>query len=156
MQGKQNVWIASGGAVSGRVFRSTDRGRTWAVAATPLPAGEATGLFGMRFFSEKNGMVVGGNYKQEQQSGPNAAITRDGGQTWQLATETNPPGLKEAVVLLPNEYLLTVGPSGTSLSADQGQTWQKLDTEGFHSVACANGTCYAVGAKGKVSKRVFK
>ncbi|HEX9957457.1 MAG TPA: oxidoreductase, partial [Fibrella sp.] len=156
VQGKQNVWIASGGATSGRVFRSNNRGRTWAVATTPLPAGEATGLFGMQFFSEKTGMVVGGNYKQESLAGANAAITRDGGQTWELVTETNPPGLKEAVVLLPGDYLLTVGPSGTSLSADQGQTWQKLDTEGFHSVACAKGTCYAVGAKGKVSKRVFK
>lgn len=156
LQGKRNVWIASGGGMSGRVFRSNDRGRTWAVATTPLPAGEATGLFGMHFFSEKAGMVVGGNYKQENQPGPNAAITRDGGQTWQLVTETNPPGLKEAVALLPGDRLLVVGPSGTSLSADQGQTWQKLDAEGFHSVACAKGTCYAVGAKGKVSKQVFK
>lgn len=156
VEGKRNVWIASGGAVNGRVFRSNDRGRTWAVATTPLPAGEATGLFGMQFFSEKAGMVVGGNYKQERLSGVNAALTRDGGQTWQLMAETNPPGLKEAVVLLPGEHLLTVGPSGTSLSADQGQTWHPLDTEGFHSVACAKNKCYAVGAKGKVSKQVFK
>ncbi|MEZ0482952.1 WD40/YVTN/BNR-like repeat-containing protein [Fibrella aquatica] len=155
LQGKRNVWIASGGATSGRVFHSGDQGRTWTVATTPLPAGEATGLFGMQFFSEKTGMVVGGNYKQESLPGANAAITRDGGQTWQLVTPTNPPGLKEAIALLPGDYLLTVGPSGTSLSADQGQNWTKLDTEGFHSVACAKNTCYAVGAKGKVSKRVF-
>lgn len=154
--GKRTVWIASGGAMSGRVFRSGDRGRTWSVANTPLPAGEATGLFGMRFFSEKTGVVVGGNYKQESQPGPNAAITRDGGQTWEPLAETNPPGLKEAVSLLPGDRLLVIGPSGTSLSADQGQTWQKLDTEGFHSLACAKGTCYAVGAKGKVSKQVFR
>lgn len=156
VQGKQGVWIASGGGVSGRVFRSGDRGRTWTVAATPLPAGETTGLFGMRFFSEKTGMVVGGNYKQESQPGPNAALTRDGGRTWQVVTPTDPPGLKEAVALLPGDRLLTVGPSGTSLSADQGQTWQRLDTDGFHSVACVKGTCYAVGAKGKVGKRVFR
>ncbi len=156
VQGKRNVWIASGGSMSGRVFRSNDRGKTWGVTTTPLPAGEATGLFGMHFFTEKNGVIVGGNYKQEQQPGPNAAITRDGGTTWQLLTPTDPPGLKEAVALLPGDRLLTVGPSGTSLSADQGQTWQKLDTDGFHSVACVKGTCYAVGAKGKVSKQVFK
>lgn len=156
VQGKRNVWIASGGGMSGRVFRSSDRGRTWAVATTPLPAGEATGLFGMQFFSEKVGMVVGGNYKQETKPGPNAAITRDGGQTWQLVTETNPPGLKEAIALLPGDRLLVVGPLGTSISADQGQTWQQLDTDGYHSVACAKGTCYAVGAKGKISRQVFR
>lgn len=156
VQGKRNVWIASGGAISGRVFRSNDRGRTWGVATTPLPGGEATGLFGLRFFSEKVGVAVGGNYQQEKTPGYNAAITRDGGISWERLTETNPPGLKEAVALLPGDRLLVVGPSGTSLSADQGQTWQPLDTEGFHSVACAKGTCYAVGAKGKVSKQVFK
>ncbi|MFD2935751.1 WD40/YVTN/BNR-like repeat-containing protein [Spirosoma flavum] len=156
VQGKRNVWIASGGALFGRVFRSTDRGKSWAVSNTPLPGGDATGLFGMRFFSNKIGLVVGGNYKQEQQPGPNTAITRDGGQTWQLLAQTDPPGLKEAVALLSGDRLLTVGPSGTSLSADQGQTWQRLDTDGFHSVACAKGTCYAVGAKGKVAVQRFK
>ena len=156
VQGKRNVWIASGGGPFGRVFRSRDRGQTWAVSNTPLPGGEATGLFGMQFFSDKIGMVVGGNYKQEQKPGPNAAITRDGGQTWTLLTPTDPPGLKEAIALLPGDRLLAVGPSGTSLSADQGQTWQRLDTEGFHASACIKGTCYAVGAKGKVSKQVFK
>ncbi|QHV98355.1 WD40/YVTN/BNR-like repeat-containing protein [Spirosoma endbachense] len=156
IQGKRNVWIASGGAINSRVFRSNDRGRTWSVSNTPLPAGDATGLFGMQFFTEKVGMVVGGNYKQEQQTGPNAAITRDGGDTWQLVAQTDPPGLKEAIALIPGDRLLTVGPSGTSLSADQGQTWQKLDTDGFHSLACAKGTCYAVGAKGKIAVQRFK
>ena len=158
VQGKRNVWIASGGMTggTGRVFRSSDRGKSWFVSTVPLPAGEATGLFGMQFFSAKAGVVVGGNYKEEKQPGPNAAITRDGGRTWQVLAETNPPGLKEAVALLPGDRLLAVGPSGTALSADQGQTWQKLDTEGFHSVGCVKGTCYAVGATGKVSKQVFK
>lgn len=158
VQGKQNVWIASGGMTggTGRVFRSTDRGKTWFVSTVPLPAGEATGLFGMQFFSAKTGVVVGGNYQQERQPGPNAAISRDGGRTWQVLTETNPPGLKEAVSILPGDRLLAVGPAGTSLSADQGQTWQPLDAEGFHSVGCIKGTCYAVGAKGKVSKQVFR
>lgn len=156
VQGKRNVWIASGGGLFGRVFRSNDRGKTWAVSKTPLPGGEMAGLVGMQFFSEKVGMVVGGTYKQEQQPKINAAITRDGGLTWQPVSPTDPPGLKEAIALLPGDRLLLVGPSGSSLSADQGQTWQRLDTDDFHSVACAKGTCYAVGAKGKVAVQRFK
>ena len=156
VQGKRNVWLASGGGATGRVFRSADRGQTWAVSATPLPGGEATGLFGIHFFTAKNGMAVGGNYKQEHQAGPNATITRDGGKTWQLVAPTDPPGLKEAVALLPGDRILTVGPSGTSISADQGQTWQKLGTDGFHSVACAKGICFAVGAKGRVAVQRFR
>jgi photosystem II stability/assembly factor-like uncharacterized protein len=156
VQGKRNVWIASGGGTASRVFRSTDRGQTWSVAATPLPSGEATGLFGMHFFNDKNGIAVGGNYKQEKQPYPNGVITRDGGQSWTQLTPAAPAGLKEAVALLPGDRLLVVGPSGTGISADQGQTWQQLDTDGYHSLACVKGTCYAVGAKGKVSKQVFK
>ena len=155
VQGKRNVWIASGGGLAGRVFRSRNRGKTWTVSTTPLPGGEATGLFGLRFLNRKAGIAVGGNYKQEKQPGPNAIITQDGGQTWQLLPPTNPPGLKEAVAGLPGNRILVVGPSGTSLSADKGQTWQPLDTEGFHSVACAKGNCYAVGAKGKVAMQRF-
>ena len=156
VQGKRNVWIASGMGQFGRVFHSTDRGQTWTVSNTPLPGGATAGLFGMHFFSDKNGIVVGGDFKQERQPGPNAAITRDGGKTWQLTAQTDPPGLKEAIVLLPGDRILTVGPSGTSLSADQGQTWQRLDTEAFHAVACVKGTCYAVGEKGKVAVQRFK
>lgn len=156
VQGKRNVWIASGMGQFGRVFRSSDRGQTWTVSNTPLPGGETSGLFGIRFFSEKNGMVVGGDFKQEKLPGLTTAITRDGGQTWQPTAPTDPPGLKEAIALLPGDRVLVVGPSGTSLSADQGQTWQRIDAEGFHSVACAKGTCYAVGEKGKVAIQRFK
>jgi len=39
VQGSSNVWIATGGGTRARVFRSTDRGRTWSVADTPVHAG---------------------------------------------------------------------------------------------------------------------
>jgi photosystem II stability/assembly factor-like uncharacterized protein len=156
VQGKRHVWIASGGSPYGRVFRSNDRGKTWAVSPTPLTGGEMAGLVGMQFFSEKVGMVVSATYKQKEQPKQNVAITRDGGQTWQAVAPVEPSGLKEAIALLPDDRLLLVGPSGSNLSADQGQTWQQLDTDGFHSVGCVKGVCYAVGDKGKVGKQVFK
>lgn len=156
VQGRRNVWIASGGGAVGRVFRSTDRGRTWAVSNTPVAGGEMTGLVGMQFRDERVGLVVGGTYKQAEQPQPNAAITLDGGVTWQAAALTDPPGLKEAVAFLPNNRVLLVGPSGTSVSTDGGQRWQKRDVDAFHSVACAGGTCYAVGANGRIGKLIVK
>ncbi|WP_041257734.1 WD40/YVTN/BNR-like repeat-containing protein [Fibrella aestuarina] len=157
VQGSQHVWLVSGGGPAGRVFRSTDRGRTWAVSTTPIPGGEMTGPVGMQFQNKDVGMIVGGTFKpQTEQPQPNAAITRDGGRTWQPVTQLDPAGLKESVAFLPGNRILVVGSSGTTLSADGGRTWQKLDTEPYYSVACVGNTCYVVGAKGRVAKRVFK
>ncbi len=40
--GSSNAWIGTGGGARARVFRSTDRGRTWSVADTPIHAGNAS------------------------------------------------------------------------------------------------------------------
>lgn len=156
VQGERNVWIASGGGAVGRVFRSADRGRTWAVSNTPILGGEMTGLVGMQFRDGRVGMVVGGTYKPTQQPASGAALTRDGGTTWQALTTLEPPGLKEAIAFLPDNRVLLVGPSGTGLSMDGGQRWQRRDEEAFHSVGCAGNTCYAVGANGRIGKQVVR
>src|SRR5579872_2370671 len=45
VQGNSNVWFATGGKVA-RVFHSTDAGRTWTVADTPLIHGpDSAGIF---------------------------------------------------------------------------------------------------------------
>lgn len=36
--GSRDAWIATGGAATSRVLHTADRGRTWSVAHTPLPA----------------------------------------------------------------------------------------------------------------------
>jgi photosystem II stability/assembly factor-like uncharacterized protein len=46
LHGRGDVWI---GTTAGRVLRSTDAGRTWTVAATPLRAGESAGIFSIAF-----------------------------------------------------------------------------------------------------------
>lgn len=155
LQGNKNVWIGSGGSSFGRVFHSADRGNTWSVAATPLAGNSTSGVFGLSFRDATHGIAVGGNYKQEDEPVPNIVTTADGGQTWQPVTPALPAGLKEAVVSLPQQRLLTVGPSGTSVSADNGQTWQNGETEGFHAVSCSGRTCWTVGPKGKIARQTF-
>ena len=49
VQGSSNAWIATGGGGEARVFRSTDRGRTWTVSASGIPGGTSAGLFGIAF-----------------------------------------------------------------------------------------------------------
>lgn len=152
--GKQKqAWIGSGGIGKGRVFSSADAGQTWAVTETSLIANQTSGIFGLWFSPDgQRGMAVGGDYKNEKTASANISVSNDGGRTWQSATPTNPPGLKEAVGALTARRLVAVGPSGTSYTDDFGQSWTPIDESAFHAISCANGRCWAVGAKGKVAR----
>ncbi|NIJ55344.1 WD40/YVTN/BNR-like repeat-containing protein [Dyadobacter arcticus] len=165
--GKGHVYIGTGGSKMARVFRSEDYGQSWQVSSTPLPAGPTSGIFGLRFWSKKHGMAVGGDYKKTVDSTQNVLMTKDGGVTWQLTGMTKPGGLKEVVALYHktdavwtgetelrwDDYaLIASGPSGTSVSIDKGKSWRKLGKEGFHSLSFAGNVGYGVGANGLVGK----
>ena len=152
MQGASNVWIATGGAERARVFRSIDRGQTWRVAETPMPAGPTAGIFGLQFLDAQRAVGVGGDHQRVRAASDNVIVTSDGGRTWRKVAPTDPPGLKEAAVALGGDVLVAVGPSGTSLSRDFGSSWQKIDLAPFHAACCAEGQCWAVGGRGMVAK----
>ena len=165
--GKGNVFIGTGGAKKARVFRSEDYGRSWQVTETPMPAGVTSGIFGLRFWSAKNGIAVGGDYKRTTDSTVNVLTTADGGVSWKLESMTKPSGLKECVAIYhkanatwngdtqiraDNYALVAAGPSGSSYSVDKGKSWSVLGTEPFHAVSFAGNVGYAVGGKGLIGK----
>src|SRR5205823_4515201 len=58
VQGLTSVWIGTGGGAKARVYRSTDRGRTWSVAETPVHAGGASsGIFSVAFRDARHGIA---------------------------------------------------------------------------------------------------
>lgn len=165
--GKSDVFIGTGGGKMARVFRSVDFGKSWNVATTPLPAGPTSGIFGLYFWSKKNGIAVGGNHKNTTDSSQNVLLTNDAGITWELSEMTKPVGLKESVALYSKRYsswngdtpirsedeaLVAVGPNGNSSSSDGGKTWHSLGKEPFHAISFAGNVGYAVGAKGLIGK----
>jgi photosystem II stability/assembly factor-like uncharacterized protein len=158
VQGSTNVWIATGGAAVARVFRSTDRGRTWSVAETPVHSGDggAAGIFSVAFTDAQHGIVVGGNYSQPRQAYVNVALTEDGGATWKAATGPTPPGYLSAVSYVPgtaSRSLVAVGLVGTALSTDGGQSWTMADTLGYNAVVfAARDAGFAAGDRGRVSR----
>ncbi|GAB3923337.1 YCF48-related protein [Larkinella terrae] len=148
----QRAWIASGGAGKGRLYSAQTPTSTWEVTETPIPAGPTAGIFGLWFDTQgENGMAVGGDYKNEKAVWQNVAVTSDRGKTWTAGAPTDPPGLKEAVGRLSGNRLIAVGPSGTCYTTDFGKSWTKIDDSAFHSIACAGGQCWAVGAKGTIA-----
>ena len=155
-QGKQHAWLGTG-VKTARVLRSTDRGRSWAVVTTPLRSdNEASGIFSVAFRDARNGVIVGGDYRQPKVAEQNVALTRDGGRTWTLAKQM-PAGFRSGVAWVRARRgwaLVVVGTSGSDISYDEGATWQPLDQGNYNSVSFAQGVGWAVGPEGRVAKFV--
>ncbi|GAB2783925.1 oxidoreductase [Rhabdobacter roseus] len=163
--GKKQVLIGTGGGKVARVLRSEDSGQSWQAVETPLAAGPTSGIFGLRFWDEKHGLAVGGDYRNYLDATPNVLLTQDGGATWQRGGDARPNGLKEAVGLYRvnkkekrlhpaavRQWLLVIGASGSGYSPNYGQTWVVLDQHPFHAVSVAGNVGYAVGGQGLVGK----
>lgn len=156
VEGKRNVWFGTGGPGGARLFRSTDGGRNWTVAKTPLTSGKSAGIFSVAFWNAKQGVIVGGDYTQEREAKNNVAVTRDGGRTWSLIEGRAPDGYRSCVVFVPatspTPLLVTVGPSGSDYSVDGGKSWRSLGAEGFHSTSFKTlSSGWAVGEAGRIA-----
>jgi photosystem II stability/assembly factor-like uncharacterized protein len=161
VQGTSNVWFATGGASVARVFRSSDRGKTWAVADTPMhPANASSGIFSLAFKDEKNGIAVGGDYQKPEGSDlPNVMQTKDGGKTWQAGVATEPAGVYlSGVATLPISAAaksVSVGIKGMYLpTIISNGGWTHVEEENLNSVATFKNAdlihIWAVGPKGTV------
>ncbi|HEX7286564.1 MAG TPA: oxidoreductase, partial [Candidatus Angelobacter sp.] len=162
VQGRSNVWFATGGASAARVFRSNDRGKTWQVSETPLhPQNASSGIFSLAFPTSKSGVAVGGDYQHPESSDlPNVLATEDGGKTWR-AEKTNPPGMylsSVASVWHPGkDSLLAAGINGL-LHGDGGFPLDKKESDANLNAVAGTGaniriSWWAVGPKGIVLRR---
>jgi photosystem II stability/assembly factor-like uncharacterized protein len=158
--GASDVWIASGGAATARVYHSADRGHTWTVSAAPLRASVASaGIFSIAFRDARHGVIAGGDYQKPQLAGRNVALTNDGGASWILAdSATSPAGYRSAVAFVPGARgtsLVAVGLTGTDESRDGGATWTPVDSTAYNSVGFASEAFgWAVGPKGRIARWV--
>jgi len=156
--GKSQAWIGTGAATKSRVLRTSDGGRTWQVAGTPLASGPSTGIFSIAFRDAKHGVIVGGDYTKEQDAVDNLAVTSDGGATWTLVRGLS--GFRSVVAYVPGmktPALIALGPSGGDYSLDDGRTWKPIDGPGFDTFSFARGKQigWAAGAQGKIGKLTF-
>ena len=156
--GKSYAWIGTGAAAKSRVLRTTDGGRTWRVADTPLASGPSSGIFSIAFRDAKHGVIAGGDYKKESEAVDNLAVTSDGGVTWTLVKGLS--GFRSVVAYVPGmktPALIALGPSGGDYSLDDGRTWQPIDGPGFDTFSFVRGKQlgWGAGAEGKLGKLTF-
>jgi photosystem II stability/assembly factor-like uncharacterized protein len=164
--GKKDVWFATGGPAA-RVFHSSDRGVNWTVAETLILHGAASqGIFSVLFWSEKEGVVVGGDYQNPTRAEQSSATTGDGGKSWTLSGQL-PRGYRSGLALATvpavvgsQKLLLATGTTGTDYSND-GKSWRAKqldkpefisDDHGYNAVSCVSNVCWAVGPNGKIGR----
>ncbi len=168
IQGTANVWFATGGKVA-RVFRSTNAGKTWAVAQTPIIHGQdSTGIFSIAFRDPTHGVIAGGDYKHPDQDGPNLAFTNDGGLTWTLSPISpqryfsavafaKPHSDSEAIVIVgssgaayKDDIAKAPGPKTSSQKTSLQKTSQKIWDSNLNAVSVSSSEIIAVGPKGLI------
>ena len=155
VQAPGHVWFGTGGGPNARVFHSADRGRTWQVAATPLPASASSGIFSLAFRDPRNGVAVGGDYQRPGDAGNNVIVTADGGRTWNRIPGSPPSGYRSGVAYVPGAsgpLMVAVGTSGSDLSSDDGRSWTPIDSLALNSVGFAGAAGWAVGPAGRVAR----
>ena len=151
------AWIGTGASNIARVLRTSDWGKTWSVADTPIAASASAGIFSVTFRDSRNGIAVGGDYKQESLATGTGALTSDGGVTW-----TAMPGLtgfRSAIVSIPRAgrpLYIASGPSGTDMG--DGRLWTALDGPGFHALACSPSrrVCWGAGENGRIARMTLE
>jgi photosystem II stability/assembly factor-like uncharacterized protein len=149
--GDTDVWFATGGAKTARVFHSKDRGQNLQVSETPIIAGaESAGIFSIAFRDRQHGIIVGGDYRKPDDFGANAAITSDGGKTWTPLKKGLPYC---SAVAWAKDRWVAVGTSGSHASLDNGSSWKLIDQGNYNGVGFASsGEGWAVGPKGRIAK----
>lgn len=155
--GKTHAWIGTGAAAKARVLRTSDRGKTWQVADTPLAAGPSVGIFSVAFRDAKHGVIAGGDYRKEKDALDNLAVTNDGGVTWTLVKGLT--GFRSVVAYVPGtKTLVALGPAGGDYSTDDGQTWKPIEGPGFDTFSFVprKPSGWGAGNNGALGKLTFK
>ena len=159
--GDRTIHVALGGApddqriATSRIVSSADAGQTWTSASVPMPRTASAGIFSIAFDASGRGIAVGGDYKRPDQIGGNVATTNDGGATWSVPTGAPPQGFRSGVAMRRADAMrlwVAVGTNGTDISIDDGQSWRRVSSTGFHAVQFAGAIGFACGADGRIAK----
>ncbi len=137
----ENAWIVTGG-LKARVFHTPDMGLTWNVYDTPIIQGKSSsGIYSVDFYSEKQGIICGGDYTDMHGNYANKAITNNGGKTWEIVSENTEPKYVSCVQYVPNtegKEVFAVSENGVFYSKSSGKTWEKVSNDAFHAIRIVN------------------
>ncbi len=109
-----NIFIATGGKQT-QVWHSKNMGGTFSSLQVPMPSGEQmTGIFSMDFYTDKLGVIAGGNYDRKDSIYNCLAITKNAGNTWEVLG-FNKAMFGSCVQFIDQHTIAITGHSGTSI-----------------------------------------
>jgi photosystem II stability/assembly factor-like uncharacterized protein len=157
--GNNEAWIATGGTKA-RILKTTNKGFDWKVYKTPILQGQSsTGIFSIHFSNKNNGVIVGGNYLEENDKDSTSAFSVDGGRTWKLNSSGNLPyqSSVKSIKINNRTYFISTGPAGTFYTGNL-KNWQLAEKTGFHciSVSEKDQTIWLAGSSGRVARLIVK
>lgn len=127
VQGTHEAWFVTGQNTA-RVFHTLDRGMHWDKVETTITHNSDTaGIFSIKFFDNKRGVISGGDHKNPNKEGINLATTNDGGKTWQPVAATPQLYLSAAAYTPDADAIMVAGPNQVALVATDDLTqWKKV------------------------------
>ncbi|MBA2455425.1 MAG: oxidoreductase [Nocardioidaceae bacterium] len=154
-EGSSRAWLGSGGGAS-RVFRTRDRGLTWKVSPSRIPAAAAGGVFSLAFRNARTGMAVGGDFTKPRKEDDTASRTRNHGSGWQRVADVH--GYRSGVDFVAKRHgtWVAVGPTGSDITRNAGNSWLRFSRTPYDAVSCTDqGVCWASGPEGAVARLRF-
>jgi len=151
--GPDHAWFGTGGTTGSRVFRSSDGGRTWSVAQTPIKTGAAAGIFSVAFRDQHDGLAIGGDFTTPASAPQALALTHNGGRTWSLVGEGASGEYRSGAAWIPGRdaTAVAVGLTGSDLTTGGGRHWRRFDSGSFDAVVCTPaGSCWASGTSERI------
>lgn len=152
------AWFATGGGPYCRLFKTEDFGDNWKSTPIPLRSASGAGVFSMAFSDDLMGIAVGGDYVDSTRNDSNAAITIDGGETWELLPKGALNGYRSCVATAEwnkQPVYISSGRTGGEFSLD-GYSWVPLQKEGFYAMDFTGSIGWMVGRGGKMMKVTIK
>jgi photosystem II stability/assembly factor-like uncharacterized protein len=171
--GKRFAWIGTGSTTTeSRILATRDQGETWNAYVTPIASNEtgAAGVFSVDFRNPTHGVIGGGDFLATEVV-DNFARSKDGGKTWELATNAPIPGAIFGLSYIgkpgggdgvggggPHVHtIVATGPGGAAWTPDDGDTWYLLEgVANYWAVAFASPDAgWLVGTDGRILKISF-
>ncbi len=145
--------IATGGVGSHLMFTKS-RCTSFDTISTPMNhTSSTTGVFSFTVDKHGNGILVGGDYKNDTSTINHNFICRKWGKRWIKPIKPT-RGYRECVIQLKGKRYLAIGPNGADYSANGGMNWQAAsDIKGLHTVRKARKgkLVVAAGQKGIIA-----